>query len=163
MKAKDYLKKAAIDDRILNPKDLPEYHKRLSDIMEEFAKSVNLPLELTAENGAKDLLKGEFIETIEIVNPDYCGCYECKKCSHGTGIDEVIKKEVPISWDNIKMIYKKIVEHFTTQQEQQNETKEEKYYCVSSNALVYGKPCEKWCGNIHCKTLTKPIKRRQDV
>jgi hypothetical protein len=29
----------------------------------------------------------------------------------------------------------------------------EQFYCVSSNALVYGKPCEKWCGDKNCKTL----------
>ena len=26
----------------------------------------------------------------------------------------------------------------------------EQFYCLSSDALVYGKPCKKWCGNIHC-------------
>ena len=31
----------------------------------------------------------------------------------------------------------------------------EPFYCVSSDALVYGKPCEKWCGDPNCKTLTK--------
>jgi hypothetical protein len=31
----------------------------------------------------------------------------------------------------------------------------EQFYCVSSNALVYGKPCEKWCGDENCKTLCK--------
>jgi hypothetical protein len=29
----------------------------------------------------------------------------------------------------------------------------EQFYCVSSNALVYNKPCEKWCGDENCKTL----------
>lgn len=23
--------------------------------------------------------------------------------------------------------------------------------CVSSDSLVYGKPCKEWCGNMHCK------------
>lgn len=31
----------------------------------------------------------------------------------------------------------------------------EEFYCVSSNALVYGKPCEKWCGDENCKALCK--------
>jgi hypothetical protein len=31
----------------------------------------------------------------------------------------------------------------------------EQFYCVSSNALVYGKPCEKWCGDENCKALCK--------
>jgi hypothetical protein len=25
------------------------------------------------------------------------------------------------------------------------------FYCVSSEALVYGRPCKKWCGLKHCK------------
>jgi len=29
------------------------------------------------------------------------------------------------------------------------------FYCVSSDALVHGKPCEQWCGNPHCKDLVK--------
>lgn len=29
------------------------------------------------------------------------------------------------------------------------------FYCVSSDALVYGKPCKKWCGDEHCKALCK--------
>lgn len=31
----------------------------------------------------------------------------------------------------------------------------EQFYCVSSNSLVYGKPCEKWCGDENCKALCK--------
>ena len=31
----------------------------------------------------------------------------------------------------------------------------EQFYCVSSDALVYGKPCKKWCGDEHCKALCK--------
>ena len=31
----------------------------------------------------------------------------------------------------------------------------EQFYCVSSDALVYGKPCEKWCGDENCKALCK--------
>ena len=31
----------------------------------------------------------------------------------------------------------------------------EHFYCVSSGALVYGKPCEKWCGDENCKALCK--------
>lgn len=35
-------------------------------------------------------------------------------------------------------------------------------YCVSSNALVYGKPCEKWCGSEHCLKNEQP-KEEVDV
>ncbi len=31
----------------------------------------------------------------------------------------------------------------------------EQFYCVSSDALVYGKPCKEWCGDEHCKALCK--------
>lgn len=31
----------------------------------------------------------------------------------------------------------------------------ELFYCVSSDSLVHGKSCEKWCGNHHCKDLVK--------
>jgi hypothetical protein len=31
----------------------------------------------------------------------------------------------------------------------------EQFYCVSSSALVYGKPCSGWCGDENCKTLYK--------
>lgn len=64
------------------------------DIMSAASLS-KLPEKLTAENGAKDLLIGEFHETIE----------------HGKN-DEVLK--IPVSWDNIKSIYKKIVSHYCT-------------------------------------------------
>lgn len=37
----------------------------------------------------------------------------------------------------------------------------EEYYCVSSDALVYGKPCEKWCGVDACKALLKPTNQSQ--
>lgn len=51
-----------------------------------------LPKSLTAENGAKQLLMGEFIENIEL------------KPNH------ILKHQV--SWTTIKDIYKKVVEHF---------------------------------------------------
>lgn len=36
-----------------------------------------MPRSLTAGNGAKSLLNGEFFETVEIPNEEYCGCGEC--------------------------------------------------------------------------------------
>lgn len=35
------------------------------------------------------------------------------------------------------------------------DTEEEEFYCVSSDALVYGKPCKTWCGDECCKELCK--------
>jgi len=52
-----------------------------------------MPRKLTAENGAKALLIGEFAEAFD---PDNCGN----------------PYVVPISWDSIKNIYKRIVEHY---------------------------------------------------
>ncbi|KHE94079.1 MAG: hypothetical protein SCABRO_00157 [Candidatus Scalindua brodae] len=76
---------------------------------------VALPRELTAENGAKKLLIGEFCEEIEVHNPEYCGCegnicgnYNC------SSIPETLQQKVIISWPVIKNIHKKIVEHFAT-------------------------------------------------
>lgn len=56
-----------------------------------------LPKELTAENGAKTLLIGEFIEQIEL---------------HDFEDDELYTHNVPVSWATIKEIYKKIVKHY---------------------------------------------------
>ena len=76
------------------------------------SKKIILPEEITAENGAKCLLMGEFSESIDVTCPD-CSRFEgpendCSTCG-GSG-DGLIN--VPISWTTIKDIYKKIVEHF---------------------------------------------------
>lgn len=31
----------------------------------------------------------------------------------------------------------------------------EPFYCVSSDALVYGKPCKEWCKDQACKNMLK--------
>lgn len=36
MEAKEYLKKAGIEDRVVNREDLPEYYKTISKLMEEY-------------------------------------------------------------------------------------------------------------------------------
>jgi len=64
--------------------------------LEEHAK--RMPLSLTAENGAKALLIGEFKEKTEYTD------YE-------SGDDLIFVSTV--SWTTIKDIYKKIVEHYT--------------------------------------------------
>lgn len=64
---------------------------------------VILPKELTAENGAKALLIGEFREEIEV-----CGCLD------GSGEDQEMQAlSVPVSWTTIKEIYKMIVENMS--------------------------------------------------
>lgn len=69
---------------------------------------VMVPMRLTAENGAKGALAGEFSET-KFVNCSECfGDDECETCD-GSGRIEVT---VPVSWTNIKEIWAKGVEHF---------------------------------------------------
>lgn len=74
--------------------------------------TVMMPRALTAANGAKSLMMGEFSETIGVVC-EYCisddDQLECELCL-GTGEHE---QKVPISWDTIKDIYAKAVDHFS--------------------------------------------------
>lgn len=75
--------------------------------------TVKLPRKLTAENGAKYLLRGEFFETREVSNPEYCGCGKCSYCYDTENIEEIgetIIEKIPIGWDTIKRIYDKIVD-----------------------------------------------------
>ena len=73
-----------------------------------------MPRALTAENGAKGLLMGEFSEEIELSCPD-CdgGTYhdlptdQCGTCND-TGL---ITSKVDISWTTIKDIYAMAVKH----------------------------------------------------
>jgi excinuclease UvrABC ATPase subunit len=80
---------------------------------------IKLPSSLTAENGAKRLLNGEFEEIFD---------YTCGQCL-GVGIDEneggnvgelpcegcdgegFHRYKIPVSWTTIKDIYKMIVEN----------------------------------------------------
>jgi hypothetical protein len=68
-----------------------------------------MPKELTAENGAKAALIGEFFETCEVP----CPCQEhigedgerCPLC----GGEGVVTQKIPVSWTTIKEIYKAAV------------------------------------------------------
>ena len=76
-------------------------------------KTVVMPRELTAENGAKGLLIGEFFEEISIECPeclsmDVCDDDTCPEC-FGTN---KIEKRVPVSWTTVKEIYAVAVKHF---------------------------------------------------
>lgn len=49
---------------------------------------------------------------------------------------------------------KDLDEYVSKQLHQLNASEQrEQFYCVSSNALVYGNPCKKWCGDENCKSL----------
>ena len=70
---------------------------------------VVLPRKLTAENGAKYLLSGEFFETIE----RECHCLDgdgSDEFCHDCGGDGYVNEKVTISWTTIKAIHDKIVE-----------------------------------------------------
>lgn len=75
--------------------------------------AVRLPSRLTAENGAKALLIGEFNETIDCICPNCLGDEEKEGCfvCNGVGTTEV---RVPVQWETIKQIYAKIVANLAT-------------------------------------------------
>lgn len=81
----------------------------------EIGRGNRMPLELTAENGAKALLVGEFFETYEIVNPEYCGCGDCDYCNMYPDEPETIAEKITVSWATIKDIYKKIVDFYVNE------------------------------------------------
>lgn len=82
------------------------------DKIDRLMISNGLPEKLTAENGAKALLIGEFFEKMKIDNPDYCGCGNCDWCKEHSDTPETIFIDVPVSWTTIKSIYDKIVSHY---------------------------------------------------
>ena len=69
---------------------------------------VMVPMRLTAENGAKGALSGEFSETKFVNCPECFGDDECDTCD-GSGRIEIT---VPVTWTTIKEIWAKGVEHF---------------------------------------------------
>lgn len=69
---------------------------------------VMVPMRLTAENGAKGALSGEFSETKFVNCPECLGDDECETCD-GSGRIEIT---VPVTWTTIKEIWAKGVEHF---------------------------------------------------
>lgn len=71
---------------------------------------VMVPMRLTAENGAKGALSGEFSETKFVNCPECFGDDECETCD-GSGRIEIT---VPVTWTTIKAIWVKGVEHFAT-------------------------------------------------
>lgn len=76
---------------------------------------VLVPKKLTAGNGAKGLLSGEFSETKFITCPECFGDDDCETCD-GSGRIEIT---VPVTWTTIKAIWAKGVEHFAAAQKKQ--------------------------------------------
>lgn len=69
---------------------------------------VLVPKKLTAENGAKSVLSGEFSETKFINCPECFGDDDCETCDSSGRIEIT----VPVTWTTIKAIWTKGVEHF---------------------------------------------------
>lgn len=73
--------------------------------------TVTMPTELTAANGAKAALMGEFYVEVEEMCPCCIGTggeddEDCEECA-GNG---EVSRRVVIDWDTIKQIYRKAVE-----------------------------------------------------
>lgn len=84
------------------------------------AELVLMPKELTAENGAKALLSGEFYEEFEVANPDYdpdCDDPDGEDYDEETAEPDFVTEKVPVTWDTIKKIYKMCVEGLSQPQE----------------------------------------------
>ncbi|WP_411684902.1 molecular chaperone DnaJ [Escherichia coli] len=77
---------------------------------------VMVPKRLTAENGAKGALSGEFSETTFISCLECFGDDDCETCDCSGRIE--IK--VPVSWTTIKTIWAKGCEHFSIVAPQQD-------------------------------------------
>ena len=77
---------------------------------------VMVPKRLTAENGAKGALSGEFSETTFISCPECFGDDDCDTCD-GSGRIEI---KVPVSWTTIKTIWAKGCEYFSIVAPQQD-------------------------------------------
>lgn len=74
-----------------------------------------VPKKLSAENGAKGALSGEFSETKFINCPECFGDEECETCD-GSGRIEI---SVPVTWTTIKAIWTKGVDHFSAAPQQE--------------------------------------------
>ncbi|EFJ5916920.1 DUF551 domain-containing protein [Escherichia coli] len=76
---------------------------------------VMVPKRLTAENGAKGALSGEFSETTFISCPECFGDDDCDTCD-GSGR---IKIKVPVTWTTIKSIWDKGIAYFAAEPPQE--------------------------------------------
>ncbi|WP_258962707.1 hypothetical protein [Klebsiella pneumoniae] len=85
-------------------------------VPKEPAAEMMVPMRLTAENGAKGVLSGEFSETQFVNCPECFGDDECETCD-GSGRIEI---KVPVSWTTIKEIWIKGVEYFAAAPQENN-------------------------------------------
>ncbi|MGM6841933.1 hypothetical protein ABOC08_21250, partial [Escherichia coli] len=76
---------------------------------------IMVPKKLTAENGAKVVLSGEFSESTFISCPECFGDDDCDTCD-GSGRIEI---KVPVTWATIKSIWDKSIEYFAAKPSQE--------------------------------------------
>ncbi|RDP97965.1 hypothetical protein C4A33_03755 [Escherichia coli] len=76
---------------------------------------VIVPKKLTAENGAKGVLSGEFSETTFISCTECFGDDDCDTCD-GSGRIEI---KVPVTWTTIKSIWDKGIAYFAAEPPQE--------------------------------------------
>lgn len=92
----EYLESGKAKPRALN--DIIIRYSDLVEMIEEAQEKAQfMPERLTAENGAKALLLGEFYESVTVDSEDE---------------EEVYHIRVPVKWTTIKDMYKTIVKHF---------------------------------------------------
>lgn len=107
-------------DRELVLSEILEHPLHSSELLEELSEfelgstekdsnpDVLLPSRLTAENGAKALLSGEFYEEIKVHNTDFD-----PDCNEETSDEPAfVTEKVYVKWDTIKKIYAAAVAHF---------------------------------------------------
>ncbi|WP_235316662.1 hypothetical protein [Klebsiella quasipneumoniae] len=105
------------DMAALSPEERADFQTRIEEFKALIAQPapvvpdgyVMVPMRLTAENGAKGALSGEFSETKFVNCPECFGDDECETCD-GSGRIEIT---VPVTWTTIKEIWAKGVEHFS--------------------------------------------------
>ena len=76
--------------------------------------TINMPKELTAENGAKGLLTGEFYVSSEISCPECLDVGEIEEECHICFGSGAATNKTAIDWTTIKEIYAMAVKHLGT-------------------------------------------------
>lgn len=79
----------------------------------ELGGLVMMPRHLTAENGAKAALMGEFIEWVDLPCPE-CADVGYEDDCHVCEGSEVVRQPVQVSWTTIKKIYDRAIEVLAT-------------------------------------------------
>lgn len=71
MKALDFLQKNGFTDMVINPYDLPEYRKTLTQLMEEYAEQSRQ----AAVSGQSEQFVCDYCGKDKVYGLDHCKCY----------------------------------------------------------------------------------------